>query len=96
MQTEIFITKIVMISILQPTDALVYDGVYLIANSLDKVYRENSELISNFDGECYQETPRRDWELGAQMFRMFTTVCLFGWFRRVSIFKIVNLRLYRV
>ncbi|KAL5252228.1 hypothetical protein ACHWQZ_G015123 [Mnemiopsis leidyi] len=61
------------LKVLTPTDALVYDGVYLIANSLDKVYRENSELISNFDGECYQETPRRDWELGAQMFRMFTT-----------------------
>ncbi|XP_063678543.1 glutamate receptor 1-like [Bolinopsis microptera] len=54
-------------------NALVYDGVYLIANSLHEVYKENSEIIRNFEGECYQETPRRDWQLGVQMFRMFTT-----------------------
>ena len=60
----------------QPTDALVYDGVYLIASSLDKVYQVNSAIIRNFDGECYHETPKRDWELGIQMFKMFTTVCL--------------------
>jgi 3-methyladenine DNA glycosylase AlkC len=60
--------------LLQPTDALVYDGVYLIANSLDKVYRENSAIIKNLEAECYQENPKRDWVLGVQMRKMFTTV----------------------
>ena len=59
-------------AMLMPVDALVYDAVYLIAHSLDEVYRTNPGiLITNLDGSCFQDS--YEWELGREIYDKFTS-----------------------
>ncbi|KAL5252227.1 hypothetical protein ACHWQZ_G015122 [Mnemiopsis leidyi] len=59
---------------LTPTDALVYDSVYLIAHGLDELYRKNPGIeIVNFEGDCYQDKATYAWTLGAEIYAKFTT-----------------------
>eukprot|EP00116_Pleurobrachia_bachei_P006647 sb/3466909/ len=56
--TEVNVTRI------SPADALVYDGVYLLAHGLDRVIKSRDgdlEIVDNFAGDCYSDSLPKKW-----------------------------------